>query len=164
MTYPRIESVMGLKGNPMFGITQPNKGIHRPLMCGRMPKMSKGPAPDELLQLRDALAANLRVHMNIKFPELSETAAAERIGRDSGVGRNTVLRAIGKGSDDSDVRLDTVVKLAIYFKVSTLDLLRDYGKPRTVQPSRPRTGHALARAEGSLSEADRAPLQRHRRA
>lgn len=146
----------------MFGITQPNNGIRTPLTWVRMPKASKGPAPPELIQLRDSLAANLRVHMNIKHPELSETAAAERIGKASGVGKNTVLRAIGKGTDEGDVRLDTVVKLAIYFKVNTLDLLRDYGKPTHFQQRRARTSTARARPEGSVSEGSRASLQRGR--
>jgi hypothetical protein len=143
------------------------------VLSAGMARTTKGPPPEELLQLRTALAMNLRAHMaaNEAVRDMPETAAAIEIGRRSGIGKNTILRALGKGKGDDedrgDMRLDTLVKLAMFFGVAAQDLLRDHSRPRMVGTSKStsavRKEHARARTEGSNSEADRAGLHRHRR-
>lgn len=164
---------MDTEGNPIHGITQPINGIYSALSLVPMAKTPQGPLPEELLQLRAALATNLRAHLaaNEKVRGLSETAAAVEIHRQTGVGKNTVLRALGKGGGDDedkgDLRLDTLVKLAVFFGVAAEDLLRDHSRPKmAVTPkttSATRKELARARTEGSDSEAVRASLHRHRR-
>lgn len=155
----------------MFGITQPIRGILAALSCGPMARTPKGPAPEPLVDLRAALAVNLRAHMaaNPQVRGMAETAAAIEIGRLTGIGKNTILRALGKGvSDDGekgDLRLDTLVRLAMFFGVSAQDLLLDHSSPGAARTHRRRannTKNNSARAEGSASEVERAPLQRRR--
>lgn len=155
----------------MFGINQPINGMPIPLLCPAMPKQSKGTPPAELVQLRIALAVNLRacIGTHAETRGLAETAAAEKISKTSGVGKNTILRALRDDdvADDekNDVRLDTLVKLALYFGVSPQVLLRDpfRSKTTTDQTLPARKDHARARTEGATSESDRAALHRHRR-
>jgi hypothetical protein len=108
-------------------------------------------------------------------PELrgmSETSAAIEIGRISGVGKNTVLRALGKGMTDEreagDLRLDTLVRLANFFGIGAEDLLRDHSRPMSMRgrviTTRAHNKHNdRARTEGKDAE-DRASLHRRRRA
>lgn len=92
-----------------------------------MPKQSKGTAPPELLKLRETLAANLRAYMVVKYgPDTADTAMAADLGSKSGVGKNTVLRALGVTPSDSDIRLDTLVRLAKNLGAAPIDLLRDH--------------------------------------
>lgn len=133
-----------------------------------MPKERKEPPSEALLRLRETLARNLDAHMaaNAQLQGLAETAQAMKIAELTGVGKNTVLRALGKaGGDDKDrgdMRLDTLVKLADFFGTTPQQLLRDPRSRPTLDA--PRRERARARTEGSDSEADRAALQRHRRA
>lgn len=146
----------------MYGIAQPITGmtplVHSPVM----PRLPKGPAPEELLVLRAVLASNLRAFIVAEYgSKMSETAAAETIGKATKLGKNTVLRALGSTSDDVDLRLDTLVRLARHFNATALDLLRDYGKPAAIRRDHSRT--KTARAEGMDTE-KRAALQRRRSA
>lgn len=103
---------------------------------------------------------------------MAETAAATEIGRRSGVGKNTILRALGKGNADEketgDLRLDTLVRIANFFGVGAEDLLRDHSRPHGAR-GRKSTSWAnnkhneRARTEGKEAE-ERAPLHRSRRA
>lgn len=163
---------MAPEGNPVFGIVQPINGITADLLFAAMAKRLKGPPPDELVQLRAALATNLRAHIaaNPHMRGLPETAAAEKLGKLAGVGKNTILRTIATGADEDergDLRLDTLVKLAAFFGVSAQELLKDHSKPHALASRRiARANKKIdqqARAEGSSSEVDRAPLQRSRR-
>jgi hypothetical protein len=103
---------------------------------------------------------------------MSETSAAIEIGRISGVGKNTVLRALGKGMTDEreagDLRLDTLVRLANFFGIGAEDLLRDHSRPMSMRgrviTTRAHNKHNdRARTEGKDAE-DRASLHRRRRA
>lgn len=130
-----------------------------------MPRLPKGPAPEELIVLRGALASNLRAFITARYGSgTPETAAAEMVGKATGLGKNTVLRALGSTSDDVDIRLDTLVRLARHFDATALDLLRDYGKPTgSRKTGRTNQNKKAVRAEGKDSE-ERASLQRRRSA
>jgi hypothetical protein len=165
MTYPRIDSFIAPESNPVFGITQPNGGMLTLVLSAGMSKRSKRPPPESLLNLRAALASNLRAHIAAKYGKAPQTAAAEEIGQITGIGKNTVLRALGKGSEEADIRLDTLVRLAEHFQVSATDLLQDYGRPPAPRPRRAATNpNERARTEGTDSETARASLQQRRRA
>jgi len=151
----------------MYGIKQPINGMLIPVACFDMPRMRKGPAPKELLQARAALAANLRAHLaaNHKTRDLSETAAAEAIGRATGIGKNTVLRALGSAADEVDIRLDTLVRLAIFFGISALELLRDHSLPAVRKAPRSiERQQQPARDQRKEADVERASLHRSRRA
>lgn len=138
-----------------------------------MAKRLKGPPPEALVQLRSALATNLRAHIagNQQVRGLPETAAAEKLGKLAGVGKNTVLRTLdienAEDEERGDLRLDTLVKLASFFGVTAQDLLRDNSKPHALASRRiaraTKRIDQQARAEGSASEAERAELRRNRR-
>jgi hypothetical protein len=132
-----------------------------------MPKVRKGPPPEELVRLRAALASNLRAYITVRYGSgVKETGAAEDIGRATGLGKNTVLRALGKGGDDIDIRLDTLVRLALHFDATAHDLLHDYGRPTAAKRKDVSASHKSnnerARTEGPESEGSRASLQRRR--
>jgi hypothetical protein len=138
------------------------------LLSAGMARTRTGPPPEELIQLRAVIATNLRAHMNITCRGMSETAAAAAVGKASGVGKNTVLRALRKGGDEKDLRLETLVRLANYFGISAQELLID---PR-ISPGRAQgrvvPGHRkiqeTARDQRMDAEVDRAVLRRARRA
>lgn len=103
-----------------------------------MAKPPKGPALPELIRLRAVLAYNLRAHMGIKYGrDAKHTTIAEQIAAKTGVGKNTVLRAIRKNTKDaeSDMRLDTLVRLADHFNVDAIDLLHDHGMVHSLAPT-----------------------------
>lgn len=126
-----------------------------------MPKQSKRPPSRELVQLRAALALNLRAHMAAKYGRQEpQTTAAIKVGDATGLGKNTVLRALGKGADEVDIRLDTLVRLAQHFEVTPLDLLQDYSIP-TAPRTRPKP-RSMARDQSKDADVDRAELRRGR--
>lgn len=152
----------------MFGITQPNRGMFLSIVLADMPKRSKRLAPEPLLRLRAALASNLRAYIAVKYGRgVTETAAAADIGEATGLGKNTVLRALGKGGDEVDIRLDTLVRLALHFGAEANDLLHDYGRAnvsamRGTSRTNQKENNNKARAEGKDSDAP-AELRRNRR-
>lgn len=152
-----MDSVIRAEFNPMFGITQPNNGIDASLWSVSMAKESKQEATNELLDLRAALASNLRAYVTVKYgPDAADTTVAEDIQRKIGVGKNTVLRALGVAKSDSDLRLDTLVKLASYFGTSASALLQDHHrsarkgqrKARATEDSGPSVKGVLHRRPG----------------
>lgn len=128
-----------------------------------MPKVSKGPPPDELVQLRAVLASNLRAYITVKYgSDTPETTAAAEIGSATGLGKNTVLRALGKGGDDIDIRLDTLVRLALHFGAGPRDLLHDYGSSKAQKKVAKTRTTNTARDQGVASEVGRASLHGRR--
>lgn len=132
-----------------------------------MPKVPSGPIPDDVLSVRKALEINLRAYMRVTYPGMAETAAASIIGKASGVGKNTVLRALNKG-DYIDIRLETMVKLAMHFGVTLYDLIHDSssagGKSARKAARSPSKTQLTGRDERKEAEIERPPLQRARRA
>lgn len=155
-----------MEGNPVFGIMQPINGMPVVLLSVGMPKLSKGPPPDELVGVREALSTNLRAYIRVKYGAIPETSAAERVGKATGVGKNTVLRALGKGPTDADIRLDTLVRLAMHFGVAAQDLIHDHSKlaARALRHSdgSKKKNNETARDQRISSDVDRASLQRRR--
>lgn len=85
--------------------------------------------------------------------DAAETVIAEDIAAKIGIGKNTVLRALGKGEEGSDLRLDSLVRLANFFGASPTDLLQDYRRPR------PRGKHR-AKPDPASETAPKVGLQR----
>lgn len=164
---------MATQSNPIFGITQPNYGMRSAVFSARMPRRSKGPPSAQLVRVRAALAINLRAHIAAHpvLRGLDDTPAAEELNKLTGVGKNTILRALGRvktDDDDSkgDARLDILVALATFFGVRVEDLLRDHSHSSHSRKSAAKANNKhneSARAEGKDAE-NRAPLQRRRSA
>lgn len=155
----------------MYGITQPINGILARISLVGMAKPPTGPPPEELHQLRVALATNLRSHIaaDPRTKGLAVTPAAEEISRLSKVGKNTVLRALNPPRIDDekaiDIQLETLVRLAVFFGVSAQDLLRDHTRAnRSVarrQIGTTTKTNSRARTEGKDSDVQ-ASLRRSR--
>jgi DNA-binding phage protein len=89
--------------------------------------MSRSPSPDYVSDVRATLAMNLRSRMDAFYPGMSETRQAEQLGKDAGIGKNTVLRMIDLDYDGSP-KLDALAKVASQLGCEIADLLRDHGK------------------------------------
>lgn len=104
--------------------------------------MPRQPATESVSNVRAALAMNLRARLAAFYPGLPETTQADRLGKDAGIGKNTVLRMLDLRYEGSP-KLDALVRIADVVGCDVTDLLQDHGKKnnkkRTKVPSAART-------------------------
>lgn len=95
--------------------------------------MPRSPAPEYVSDVRIALAINVRARMAAFYQDLPETTQAERLGRQAGIGKNTVLRMLDLDYEGSP-KLDAVARIAYVFKCDVTDLLQDHSKKNKKKP------------------------------
>jgi hypothetical protein len=116
----------GLNFTPILGTLQAKYGSAAKL--GYLP-MPRSPRPTYLAALQSALADNVRVLMDRKWPQLSsKDDRITELAKLAGIGRNTVYRIVdpeGAAKDGAYVypRLDNIAALARSVGVSAADLL-----------------------------------------
>jgi transcriptional regulator with XRE-family HTH domain len=89
--------------------------------------MSKTPIPEYVADVQATLALNLRARMAAFYLGLPVTSQAERLSKEAGVGKNTILRLIDD-EYEGNPRLDVVARIAHAMQCSVTDLLVDHNK------------------------------------
>jgi DNA-binding phage protein len=109
--------------------------------------MPRHDRPPYLAALQSALADNVRVLMDRKWPQLrSKEDRVSRLAKLAGIGRNTVYRILdpdgtAKKGDYVYPRLDSIAAIARQLNVSVIDLLTPETAVRApvTEPDRRRT-------------------------